>query len=62
MGKKVYTNSELKIIEKVYKLYLKYLKSVISEEIFISKLDEVGLDDLTTIKFSSIFSLRMNKR
>ena len=53
MGKKVYTNSELKIIEKVYKLYLKYLKSVISEEIFISKLDEVGLDDLTTIKFSS---------
>ena len=53
MGKKVYTNSELKIIEKVYKLYLKYLKSVISEEIFISKLDEVGLDDLTAIKFSS---------
>ena len=29
MGKKVYTNSELKIIEKVYKLYLRYLKSVI---------------------------------
>ena len=53
MGKKVYTNSELKIIEKVYKLYLRYLKSVISEEIFISKLDEVGLDDLTTVKFSS---------
>ena len=53
MGKKVYTNSELKIIEKVYKLYLKYLKSVISEEIFISLLDEVGLHDLTAIKFSS---------
>lgn len=53
MGKKVYTNSELKIIEKVYKLYLRYLKSVISEEIFITKLDEVGLDDLTTVKFSS---------
>lgn len=53
MGEKVYTSSELKIIEKVYKLYLKYLKSVISEEIFISKLDDVGLDDLTTVKFSS---------
>lgn len=53
MGKKVYTNSEIKIIEKVYKLYLKYLKSVISEEIFISKLDEVGLDDLTEVKFTS---------
>lgn len=53
MGKKVYTNSELKIIEKVYKLYLRYLKSVISEEIFIKKLDELGLDDITNVKFSS---------
>ena len=31
MGKKVYTNSELKIIEKVYKLYIKYLKNIITE-------------------------------
>lgn len=53
MGKKVYTNSELKIIEKVYKLYLRYLKSIISEEIFIQKLDEVGLDDISTVKFAS---------
>ena len=57
MGKKVYTNSELKIIEKVYKLYLRYLKSIISLEIFITKLDEVGLDDLTTVKFSSTKSV-----
>ena len=53
MGKKVYTNSELKIIEKVYKLYIKYLKNIITEEILINKLDEVGLDDITNVKFSS---------
>ncbi len=53
MGKKVYTDSELKIIEKVYKLYLRFLKSIISEEIFIKKLDEVGLDDISDVKFSS---------
>ena len=53
MGKKVYTDSEIKIIEKIYKQYLRYVKDVISEEIFLEKLKTIGFYELSSVKFSS---------
>ena len=53
MGKKVYTDSELKIIEKLYKQYLRYVKDVIKEDIFFEKLEEIGFYELSSVKFSS---------
>ena len=53
MGKMVYTDSELKIIEKIYKQYLRYVKDIISEEIFFEKLKGLGFYELSNVKFSS---------
>ena len=53
MGKKVYTDSEIKIIEKIYKQYLRYVKDIISEEIFFNKLNDLGFYELSSVKFTS---------